>query len=546
MEPPAFLKAKWARYTLPGVGAALTFIAFSVLGPFKGVPGMMVSALFGGFMGGAGIYLPKMFESRRGARIDDDLPFFITHFGILATSNLPRGELLRILSENQEYKEVAKEMRRILRLTQEWGLGVADAVRAVAETTPSKVFSALLLRLAHAMESGQNLDTFLLSEQSVVMRDYTSVYHSELLKVDNWKEMYTNSLMTVGFLVVFASVIPLVAGGNSFVMALGSAGLTAFLEIMLGVVLKERLPSDRLTPRRAEKTPLERQTVRTLQLSVGVGLAAGLVVWLLFGLGPALIAAAIPLIWPGLAASKMEKKIREREDDYPAFIRSVGAAAAARGGTLRDTLATVQANNLGALTVPVRDLHRRLVWRVDDTAAWKRFGEETGSRLIDTFTDMFVQGIACGGKPGPISQIVSDNMLQILALRTTRRANGGAFRGLLVGLTVGLGIVLFMGAGIFSSLTKNFAQFSDLLQQQGLFQIQSTADLDHARDLLLVLMAVHGIASGTFFKLVEGGRLEGAALHIMINVCAGVGTGLLVSWVLPGLMGAAIPAPSPP
>jgi flagellar protein FlaJ len=309
-----------------------------------------------------------------------------------------------------------------------------------------------------------------------------------------------------------------------------------FLEVMLGFLLRERLPHDRLTPYREGRSPMERRLRRWMLLGVLAGAALGALGFLLLGLGPAILLACLPLAVPGWLAHQEEKAIRRREADYPAFIRSVGAAAAARGGAIRDVLGNVQANNLGALTVPVRELHRRLMWRVDDRGAWRAFGQETGSRLIDAFTSMFVQGVAAGGKPGPIADIISNNMLKILALRTTRRATAGAFRGLLLGLTVGLAAVLFMGFGIFASITGTFSGFADVLAKQGLFSVQEPGALGVAQTVLLVLLGLHGLACGLFFKLVEGGRLEGAALHVVAQVWAGVAAAMLVSAILPRLL----------
>lgn len=527
--------ALMAGVTFAAVTVAMV-MGLVVFGPLKGVIGYAVSAGIGGAVAAFVIKMPKLMAGKRGSRIDNALPFFITHFGVLATSNLPRTELLRILAENKEYKEIAAEMGRVLQLTTEWGLGLSDAVRAVADTTPSKTFSAFLLRLAHSLESGQALESFLMSEQVVVMGDYESLYSANLLKVDAWKEMYTNSIMTIGFLSVFASVLPLLVGGSTVLLTAGIAGFTLVLEVLMGVTLQDRLPSDKLSPNRPIESDFDKKMKRILMISGALSVVLGVTTFLLGGLGLAIVAAVIPLGIPGYFANKEEQAIRQREYDYPAFIRSLGAAAAARGGAIRSVLGNIQANNLGALTIPVRDLHRRLTWKVDDRRTWRAFGEQTASRLIDSFTEMFVEAIGSGGKPAPISHIISDNMLKILALRTTRRATAGTFRSALIGIGVGLAVVLFMGSGIFGSLTANFATFSDVLESQGLFHLEPPSAHRTANLILYGLMVIHGVAAGLFYKLVEGGRIEGAAMHMAINIGAGVLTGYLMLRSVPSLL----------
>lgn len=524
---------------IPLILGLVTLVLLTLLLPFGGNGRLILSVVGAGAVAMVARAVPKMMNSRQGARIDDDLPFFITHFGVLATSNLPRQELVRMVSENQEYKEIAGEMARVLRLTTDWGLGLADAVRAVALSTPSKTFSAFLLRLAHSLEAGQPLENFLMGEQKVVMADYTSLYHADLLRVESWKEIYTNVISTLGFLSIFAVILPLFTGGSATIFTLFVAGFIIVLEVLLGVVLAERLPRDRLSPNRPIKTKFERRLRQLLLMSMIGAMVLFLLVYLVAGTGPALIAAAIPMAVPGVYAGREEAALRRREADYPAFIRSLGAAAAARGGAIRGVLGNILANNLGELQQPVQDLYRRLMWRVDDRKTWRTFGEQTESRLIDSFSDMFVHGIAAGGKPGPISQIISDNMLGILALRTHRRATAGTFRGLLMGLGVGLAIVLFMGSGIFSGLTSLFGggENAQVLEEQGLFHFPPPEDAAFANQILLVLMAAHGAAAGTFYQLVQGGRKEGATLHAAIQVALCVGSALLILAFMPSVFG---------
>jgi archaeal flagellar protein FlaJ len=314
------------------------------------------------------------------------------------------------------------------------------------------------------------------------------------------------------------------------------AGVTLFLEVLMGLVLKERLPHDRLSPHRETHHPASKRIQLAAMASIPVAILFGAIAFVMANLGWALLMASVPFLVPGIMSAREERQIRRREDDYAAFIRSVGAAAAARGGGVREVLAQVQANRLGALAGPVRDLYRRLAWRLDDERAWQRFGEESGSRLIDAFTSMFVEGLRSGGKPGRISRILSDNMLRIQALRASRRATAGTFRGLLLGLSAGLGLVLFMGTGVFANLQDLFAGQADVIASTGILDIHANGNQQMTYNVLLTLLALHGIAAALYYKLVEGGRADGAMLYVTLHVWMGVGTGILVHHKLPGLV----------
>ncbi len=519
-----------------GISAVLVFLTVFLFGPFNGPVRMMASVAIAGLTGGLVFFMPRLKDGHRGDRIDEALPFFITHFGVLATTDMPRNDMLRILADNEEYKEISTEMGRIHRLTTEWGLSMVDAVRAVSSNTPSPVFSHFLLRLAHAVESGQSIEAFLKSEQKVVMEQYGSIYGAQLLKVDGWKETYASSVMTIGFMAVFASIIPILAGGNVIVMMAGVALVSVFMEVMLGIMLHERIPVDRLLPNRDIDTREENVIKYATIIGMATALLVAVVAYFLYSLPVALLAGVVPLVVPGVLASRSEQRIRQREDDFPAFIRSLGAAAAARGGGIRDVMEHVQTNKLGALTDSVQALYRRLAWHVDDTRAWSRFGAQTGSRLVDSFTDMFVHGIRSGGKPGVISQIISDNMIQIMGLRTGRRATAGAFRGVLLGLAGGMSVVLFVGAGVFSSLMGLFGDSTELLAEQGLLEINPEQDVTGVSMLLFGVVAVHAAASALFFKQVEGGRSSSALLWVAIHMWLGVGMGMIVEKGLPSVV----------
>ncbi len=521
-----------------GIVGVVVFFVLLLFGPFDGAMRIIGSIGIGGIAGGMVFFMPKLKEGSRGDRIDEALPFFITHFGVLATTDMPRNEMLRILAENEEYKEIAKEMGRIHRLTTEWGLSMVDAVRAVAANTPSPVFSEFLLRLAHAVESGQSIESFLKSEQKVVMEQYSAIYQAQLLKVDSWKEMYANTVMTIGFLAVFAAIIPIISGGNVVLLMTGVALIAVILEVLMGIMLKERLPVDKLMPNRDIDTAEERRIALATMAAIAVAALLAFVGYLIHSLAVGFMLSVIPLLVPGILASRSEKNIRQREEDFPAFIRSLGAAAAARGGGIRDVMEHVQTNKLGALTESVQALYRRLSWHIDDARAWSRFGAQTGSRLVDSFTDMFVHGIRSGGKPGTISQIISDNMISIMGLRTNRRATAGAFRGVLLGLAGGMSLVLFVGAGIFSSLIGLFGDSADILAEQGLLELDPHQDTSLISPLLFIVIAVHAVASAMFFKQVEGGRVSASMTWMAIHMWLGIGIGMLVEENLPNLVGA--------
>ncbi|MGB1586710.1 MAG: hypothetical protein ACPHID_06665, partial [Thermoplasmatota archaeon] len=254
------------------------------------------------------------------------------------------------------------------------------------------------------------------------------------------------------------------------------------------------------------------------------------------GTGFSLAAGVTPLALAGWTAGKLEEKIKRREDNYAAFIRSLGAATAARGGSVREVLASVKTHNFGPLTGLVENLYARLTWRIDDNGAWKWFSAESGSHLIDAFTDMFIEGIKSGGDASLVGDIISDNVVRILNLRKARYSTAGTFRGTLYGLTASLAFVLFLGVGILSSLGDIFAVTQDVSTADDNLQaiaVNFDFDLNLIRDLVLTLLVLHGFMAAGMLKMVDGGAYTSGLLALVILVWVAVGLASLSEYILP-------------
>ncbi|MGB1586711.1 MAG: type II secretion system F family protein, partial [Thermoplasmatota archaeon] len=225
------------------VAVAAIFVAGSLL------PAWAAFAVPGGILliVGAGIFLyPASMVDRKRMEIDNALPFFMTHFGVLSTSNMPRTEVFRILSERREYKALALELKRIHGLVVDWKMALPEACRFASASTPSQIFGDFLERLAHAMETGQPLDKFLKGEQDVVMKEYATVYETSIYQVETWKDIYMSSMMSGAFLAIFALITPILTGASPQGLLIGTLGFILFMEVLLAFVLKMRTPADRL------------------------------------------------------------------------------------------------------------------------------------------------------------------------------------------------------------------------------------------------------------------------------------------------------------
>ncbi|MHC1566989.1 MAG: hypothetical protein ACXQTD_04540 [Candidatus Syntropharchaeia archaeon] len=75
---------------------------------------------------------PKILLDRRRREIDQNIHYFITHMGVLATSDLSLIGIFDLLRKREEeYGALAREVEKIFILVDTWHLSIAEASRFV-------------------------------------------------------------------------------------------------------------------------------------------------------------------------------------------------------------------------------------------------------------------------------------------------------------------------------------------------------------------------------------------------------------------------------
>ncbi|HWG91354.1 MAG TPA: archaellar assembly protein FlaJ [Candidatus Thermoplasmatota archaeon] len=505
--PPATYLLKYAvPLVITGVAVSLIF-TFLVPDLATGVFGALIWAIPLFFLILAVIY-PYLVAEGRKQQIDRNIHFFITHMGVLATSNIPRSEIMRILGEKKEYGALAEETRKIYALVDAWNMSLAEACRFISKRCPSDIFSDFLDRFAYAMESGEELGKFLKNEQIVVMDDYSNLYEGHLYEVESMKEMFNSLMMSVVFIVIFAILMPVITGIDAIVLMGGALFLVLFIEVAFVYFTKAKAPTDPMWHQAKVETALNLRIKRTLPVS----LAACLVVLILglnftpFPVAVILAMGLTPLLYTGFGVAQEEEKLKRRDDNFGAFIRSLGASTSARGGNVKEVLRTLRYHDFGPLTQNIQDLYQRLNLRVDDEQAWEYFAADTGSMLIEKFTRMFVEGVKAGGKPDEIGRIISDNFVRILGLRKSRYQTASSFRGVLYGLMAGMSFALFVGVAIVGLLEKIFTNLNLDSGTPFASFFNFSTDLNLIAFLVIAMLLVHSVVSSLMIRIADGGN----------------------------------------
>ncbi|VVB94844.1 Type II secretion system (T2SS), protein F [uncultured archaeon] len=463
------------------------------------------------------VYPISSIEGRK-KDINNNMHYFITHMGVLATSQMTRIDVLRQLSKNEAYGYLAKETGRIYALIRYWHLNFPVACRFIAKRTPSIIFSDFLDRMAHAVQSGEDFEKFIIDEQVVVMNDFMTMYKDSLNSIDMLKEMFVSMCMSLIMLVSFAIIMPIITGMNATFLVTGAIVLFLMTELAILMYARSVVPTDRIWHTLEIETSADRRIKWSMPFSMAICIIlTGILI--VFTTLPTTIMFALsltPLLITGLIARTEENKIKRYDNNFGAFIRSLGGAAGSRSGLILESLKELVSHDFGPLSENITNLYKRLRTRINPKRSWEHFAAGTGSNLVERFATMFVEGTAVGGKPGIIGDIIGRNFMYILSMRKLRYSSAASLTGVLYGLTAGIGATMFLAVSIISMLGTLFAGVitPDIDIGISMSAIINT-DVNLLTTMLMFMMVGHSLISAMLIRVVDGGHHFNTYTHFV-------------------------------
>jgi len=450
--------------------------------------------------------------------IDNNIHYYITHMGVLATSQMTRVDLLLKLSHTEAYGYLAKETGRIHALIYYWHVSFPVACRFIAQRTPSVLFSDFLDRMAHSVQAGQGFEDFVISEQTVVMNDFMTMYQDSLNSIDMIKEMFISMCMSLIFIVAFAIIMPIITGMDSIMLLGGAIAIFIGTELVILLYARSKVPADRIWHTLEIETVADRRIKWSMPVSLFLCIiVTGLVLIFTNLPTPIMFAASLtPLLLTGLIARTEENKIKRYDNNFGAFIRSLGGAAGSRSGLILESLKELTSHDFGPLSENVNNLYKRLRSRLNTMRSWEHFAAGTGSNLIERFATMFVEGTNVGGKPAIIGDIISKNFMSILSMRKLRYSSASSLIGVLYGMTAGIAATMFLAVSIIAMLAKMFSNISipDIDIGISIATISAT-NIPLMTTMLMIMMVCHSLISSMLIRIVDGGHHFNTYTHFV-------------------------------
>ena len=489
-----------------------------------------------------GLLNPIVQRQNRKINIDGSIPFFITAFATLAVSGADRVEILKILARKEKLGYINEELKKIVNLTQNWKMSLGEISNFLAERTPSDLFADFLSRLGQATDSGQNFEEFLKTETSTVMANYENNYVSALYSFDLFKDIYISMLLAFAFMIAFIMIMPILIPVNMDVMMILAILAMVMGESMIVVGIKTVLPYDPIW----QRTGIRTNTEIVLKIwFVGFGLMTlGLLA--VFFLTPffssipfyILFAVAItPLAIPSIIGSNTEKEIMKKEDMFGSFIRALSGSASSRGNIIIEALGEIQLHDFGKLTANIRDLYKRLVYRINTLIAWKDFSADTESRLVEVFSESFSESVELGSDAQKCGDIVADNFDRVTRMRKRRHSSISSFIGVMYGISAGLAFALSISYAILGFIGGIFSTFpTSFINDLGIFVAQPTNTMFTVELFIVIILFMHAFVAGTALKVGDGGKLIHGLHHFVAMVwlisITMIGTNIVVSHLL--------------
>jgi len=157
---------------------------------------------------------PIQKENARKKSIENNLPFAITHMAAISSSGIPTEFMFELLTGFKEYGEIAKDSKLIMRNIKTFGMSSVDALKDIAERTPSQDFREILLGIVSTIESGGNIVEYLRGMADKALFSYRLKREKYLKTLSTYADIYTALLVAAPLMMLSLLATMSIIGGS--------------------------------------------------------------------------------------------------------------------------------------------------------------------------------------------------------------------------------------------------------------------------------------------------------------------------------------------
>ncbi|MBU0461655.1 MAG: type II secretion system F family protein, partial [Nanoarchaeota archaeon] len=199
----------------------LGFVGFGLAFSFLGLPWVVVvvRTLFMAFIMGILMFAvfyayPSSKAKTRRMSINTNMPFAVNHMAAVASSGVPPTKMFKLISESEEYKEIAVECEKIVNYIEIFGYDVLTAIKSVAVTTPSPAFKEFFNGMVSTTQSGGDVKSYLAQKADEAMLAYRLERKKYTETIATYSDIYTGILIAAPLFFVAALSLVSMLGGT--------------------------------------------------------------------------------------------------------------------------------------------------------------------------------------------------------------------------------------------------------------------------------------------------------------------------------------------
>lgn len=179
-------------------------------------------------------YYPSSKISGAKQDIENELPFATVHMSAIATSGVSPDKIFHILALSEEYKNIAKESRKIVNQINVYGYDLTTALRNVATITSNKKFAELLNGISATITSGGNLSSYLNEKAKDNLLDYKLSREKYANTIAMFADIYTALLIAAPL--IFMLILVIISSLGTGLIGLDPSSLSTIGIVVIAVM----------------------------------------------------------------------------------------------------------------------------------------------------------------------------------------------------------------------------------------------------------------------------------------------------------------------
>ncbi|MBC7130901.1 hypothetical protein H5T51_06765 [Candidatus Bathyarchaeota archaeon] len=365
-----------------------------------------------------GIVLALRFFKSKGvpSKLDAILTTVIFHMYCMSMGQTSPEDLVKTISESEEYGLYSRIFRKIRRLAKDFGYGITKATANVAETLKPPL-KDILTRLINVFASVEPKG-YLEMESSMLIEEYSGYYTRTVETIKNLGGIFTSFQSVTVFLImtiVIMAIFMIDPSAIVFGYIISAISLT-----MMYILFRTSSPKENIIY--IGKYPPRTYLLMKWSLII-TGTAStvfAMVLYISRGAAIAFITLGFGFVIPGIFGYMLERQTAKIDRDYPTFLKALGENMASTLN-LKAALYYISQMELGSPLKPlVKRAWERLKIGIGHEQTFESLAAESASYQVHIGNRIFLDAVSRGANPLEVGNALGNRVVKFIEFRKAR------------------------------------------------------------------------------------------------------------------------------